>query len=103
MNNNFTSQRLTIFNDILLTTLGNDSTTQRQRLLRAFERLVSFTHWEAQRFLGIASPAKRISELAEKYGLQVHREWEVITDESLKPRKTKKYTSLGFKPIGDKK
>lgn len=98
----FNSERLNIFNSIVMTLPYNSTNAQRKRLLMAFERLGSFTHYEAQRFLVIASPSKRLEELCSRSGLLLYREWKTPNGITTPPHRTKQYTFLVFKEGGVK-
>lgn len=57
--------------DILRALPGNDSATQRTRMLSAMRALGSITTFEAMRHLDVFDPRPRIHELRHIYGYQI--------------------------------
>jgi hypothetical protein len=57
--------------DILRTLPGNDSATQRTRMLSAMRALGSITTFEAMRHLDVFDPRPRIHELRHIYGYRI--------------------------------
>jgi Helix-turn-helix domain len=60
---------------------GQDTHTQRERLLAALRRFKVNTN-EARRFLDIYSPCPRVFELRHELGFKIHTHWETVTTEA---------------------
>lgn len=60
---------------------GNDSATQRRRLMEAFKRGWAISTFEAMRYLDIYFPPARIKELRD-LGEQINTQWVNVLTES---------------------
>lgn len=66
-----TANREVALKRILCKTPGNNSATQRSRLLVAMRELGSITTFEASRYLDIYDPRPRVYELRRHYGYRI--------------------------------
>lgn len=66
-----TPQREAALKNILARMPGNDTATQRARLLTAMYELGSVTTFEAMRYLDVFDPRPRIHELRHQYGYNI--------------------------------